>query len=108
MIRFLLLSLLACSNPVIPISYSQWYAELEVCSGLSGNFTLIQWQQAKMITVADSVFSGYWTPPHRITILSNLLDDEMLVKHEEMHDLLQRGDHPPEYFNGKCGDLIHV
>jgi hypothetical protein len=30
-----------------------------------------------------------------------------LVKHEEMHALLQSALHPPAYFDGPCGDLTY-
>ena len=54
----------------------------------------------------DSTYSGYWEPSHTVVIQDTWIYNETLVKHEFMHDLLQRGDHPAQYFNGVCGNLL--
>lgn len=96
------LLLVACTYSTEPKEYSAWYAELESCSGLSGNFDSIRWT----FTEDLGEYYGYWTPQHWIQLRPNAASNEHKVKHEMLHDLLQRGDHPAEYFNGKCGNLL--
>ncbi len=121
--KYLLFALLAvaggCSSPTAPVGsditrldapgiYRTWYSQIEACSGLKGNYDALTLQGAKSIAVGSDSYSGYWTPPHTITIRveTDWLYDETLVKHEFMHDLLQSGTHPSQYFNGICGNLI--
>jgi hypothetical protein len=93
--------LMACTSPVEPKDALTWYRELEECSGLHGDFYAINW------IVTDDIPTGYygwWNPPHTIRLRPSA--DEHKTKHEMMHDLLGRGDHPPRYFDGVCGDLL--
>jgi hypothetical protein len=91
-----------------PAIYRTWYSEVKACSGLTGNYDALTLRTATNIAVGNDVFSGYWTPPHTITIRFETvwLYDETLIKHEFLHDVLQRGDHPAQYFNGVCGNLL--
>lgn len=110
-----LVLLAACVSPTAPGMdapdvYRTWYSEVEACSGLRGDFDALMLRTANAINVGGVEYSGYWTPPHTITIRLEpaWLNDETLVKHEFMHDLLQSGAHPDAYFRGVCGDLIDV
>jgi hypothetical protein len=98
----LVVALLACQSTLAPKTYREWYAEIESCSGLQGNFNAINWK------IADNLggYYGYWTPPHTIQLVPDAVGNEHKVKHEEMHDLLQSGLHPAAYFQGKCGNLL--
>ncbi len=40
---------------------------------------------------------GWWQPPHTIYLAYRWRSDRQLVEHEMLHDLLQRGDHPPVF-----------
>ena len=91
-----------------PAIYRQWYAEIEACSGINGNFDNIQWFSKPDVTVAGKGYYGYWYTDNRIVIRSDLVDYKRLIQHEEMHSLLWSGQHPQEYFNQKCGDLINL
>lgn len=113
----LVLILGACASPMAPmgfpgekslyapVEYRIWYAELEACSGLKGNYDALVLRTAQKIEVAGETYSGYWERPHRITILVGMTYKKALVDHEFMHDLLQSPDHPAQFFNGNCGDL---
>jgi hypothetical protein len=114
----LAVSLLGCGSSTAPMDdgtqrldapgiYRTWYAQVETCSGLTGDYDalVLRWTKGA-ITVGTDAYSGYWKPKHTIVIQETWIYNETLVKHEFLHDLLQRGDHPPEYFNGVCGDLI--
>jgi len=40
---------------------------------------------------------GWWQPTHTIYLAYRWRNDRQLVEHEMLHDLLQRGDHPPVF-----------
>src|SRR5205809_98741 len=40
---------------------------------------------------------GWWRSPHTIYMAQGLLYNRRLAEHEMLHDLLQRGDHPPVF-----------
>lgn len=120
------LAVAACQNPAAPPfpafrwmspppEYATWYAEIEACSGLRGNFAAIQFGVADAVIIgSDSTYKGGWLPPHTIVIRSGFELTKLVVTHEFMHDLLQRKstgdsrvDHPPEFFlTGPCGPLL--
>ncbi len=112
-LAFLLVA--ACESPVMsdvhpydaPPIYRQWYAELEACSGLKGDFDAIRFFTAESITEGGEQRRGYWTPRHKITLQDNMVEPVFawLIKHEMMHDLLNSGAHPAHYFDGACGNL---
>jgi hypothetical protein len=113
----LLLSLcLACSNSTGPVidgrrlavldQYSQWWRELEGCSGLRGNLSAVAFYSVE--SIPGQAIGRYQLKGGKQTIelVFLFLNDEPIVKHEMMHALLYNvGGHPSEYFNGKCGDL---
>lgn len=106
-----LLLLVACFDPTgiymqPPERYRELYHKVEACSGLQGNFDLIQWQHVYDLREGNRMYAGYWYPKHKITIRDDYLNNDLLIMHEEMHDLLQDGAHPDYYFNGVCGNLI--
>jgi hypothetical protein len=41
-----------------------------------------------------------------VVLASPFIDDPGVVRHEMLHDLLNRGDHPAEYFQGKCAGVV--
>jgi len=109
----IVLALVACSSPVEPsqpppTEYREWYAEVEACSGLRGDFDRIHWTTQPDVIVDGHSYYGYWYTDNTIVIRSDLVDYKHLVQHEEMHSLLRSGQHPSEYFNQKCGDLINL
>jgi hypothetical protein len=124
---FLLCALLVgCHHPLAPweeidlsraakvepsAQYIAWWNQLEVCSGLSGDVHAVAFYvfpNDSTIQVGSETYWGYWIKDgNRIVLAGARADSEKLVKHEEMHALLQSALHPPAYFNGPCGDLTY-
>lgn len=72
--------------------YPDAFIETEACSGLDGEYALIDWYTADVILEKDGKkLRGQWVPPHDIILRSSLQQDTFVVKHEILHDLL-RGD----------------
>ena len=125
---FLLATLLVgCHNPIAPweeidlskaakvepsAQYIAWWNELEACSGLSGDVHAVAFYVVpndSTIQVGSETYWGYWIKNgNKIVLAGTRAGSEKLVKHEEMHALLQSALHPPAYFNGLCGDLTYA
>jgi hypothetical protein len=110
----ILLGLLSCASPFAPKNatsftplpiYSQWWQEVEACSGLHGDMSKVKWAIVNVDSMKFYYFncdgimaSGCWVRPNSIYIVKIDTLFEGLVKHEIQHDLLQRGDHPTPPF----------
>jgi hypothetical protein len=94
------------------VQFIAWWSELEACSGLSGDVHAVAFYvipNDSTIQVGSESYWGYWIKNgNRIVLAGAHADSEKLVKHEEMHALLQSASHPPAYFNGPCGDLTYA
>ena len=118
--------LVACDHPVEPweeidltnavrvvpsAQYIAWWNELEACSGLSGDIHAVSFYvlpNDSTVQVGNETYWGYWIDAgNRIVLAEPWVSNEKLVKHEEMHALLQSALHPPAYFEGPCGDLAY-
>lgn len=113
---------LGCSGPTEPIPggaipyaappiYRTWWQEVEACSGVAGNFDAVSWYVVPNVgafTVgSDTAIAGYWQPYHHsITIAGFYTNYALVVRHEELHAILHRTDHPPEYFLQKCANIV--
>ncbi len=96
----------------VPAEYLQWWMEVEGCSGLGGDVRRVRfyvmpdvyawWAQ----DLGAYVMGGWTARGNRITVGAFLKDDAGLVRHEMLHALLQRGDHPVVYFVKRCGPLL--
>ena len=84
-----------------PAVYQSWWAAVESCSGITGDFERVEWYSVPGSTYPcpayDGQCEGWWRPPHTIYMARDLLTDRRLAEHEMLHDLLQRGDHPPVF-----------
>jgi len=94
-----------------PASYRTWWQEVEACSGRIGNFEAISWYYVPNVGVftagTNPNVDGYWQPYHHsITLAGFKVNDAYLVRHEELHAILQTADHPAEYFVNKCGSIV--
>ena len=91
--------------------YITWWNELEACSGLSGDIHAVSFYvlpNDTTVKVGNESYWGYWIEAgDRIVLAGPWTNNEKLVKHEEMHALLQSPLHPPAYFQGPCGDLAY-
>jgi hypothetical protein len=92
-----------------PEQYRAWWAKTEACSGRTGDFTQVSWYVIPNATtfstdVGDKV--GLWSHSSagvRIIIAGIYSDNELVVRHEMLHALLDREGHPKEYFQDRCG-----
>ena len=96
-----------------PAIYSEWWQEVEQCSGVTGDVGRISWYVVpcqegetgfKCDVTPDGLCAGEWRAPHLIELAGpnrifpdGYADDEWTVKHEMLHDLLGRPDHPQAF-----------
>lgn len=91
-----------------PAQYATWYASTEACAQLTGAADRIEWYVVPGVTTFETSIGekvGLWERVgnvSRITIAGNYTGNEMVVRHEMLHDLLERAGHPPEYFVNRC------
>ena len=93
-----------------PDEYSSWWQATETCAGLTGNMSRVHWfvvPSTQSFYYRGTLYDGYWWDDyHWITLASAKVDDGGIVRHEMLHDLLGRGDHPPEFFQSRCGTVV--
>lgn len=91
-----------------PVAYSEWYARTEACAELRGTLEGIEWYVVPDVATFETSIGekvGLWERVgnvSRITIAGNYVENEMVVRHEMLHDLLERSGHPTEYFVDRC------
>lgn len=87
-----------------PAVYREWWAKTEACSGLSGDFDRVRWSAVAGHSFAcgSGQCAGHWEPGHRIYIAGDWATNEMVVRHEMLHDLLNRSGHPDPPFGNPC------
>jgi len=111
-----------CSSPTdslparaVPMSppaiYETWWHEVEQCSGMTGDFAAISWYYVpgpgSFAAGSNPEIVGIWQQSHHsITLAEFVMEYAPVVRHEELHAILQRSDHPPEYFAQKCGSIV--
>ncbi len=90
--------------------YVQWWEQVEACSERSAPFDRVTWfvvPGARSFPYRGRTVQAYWLSyRHQIILGERSIDDERLVRHEMLHDILDTGDHPREYFANRCGRLI--
>jgi hypothetical protein len=87
-----------------PAVYREWWAKTEACSGLSGDFDRIQWSEVPGdgFKCSSGTCAGHWEPDHHIYLAADWTTNEMVVRHEMLHDLLGRPGHPDPPFGSPC------
>ncbi len=87
-----------------PAVYREWWARTESCSGRSGEFERVEWLvvPGRSFRCSSGECAGHWEPGHRIYIAEEWMYNEMVVRHEILHDLLDRGGHPNPPFGEGC------
>ncbi|MEZ0332539.1 MAG: hypothetical protein ACAI18_00915 [Gemmatimonadales bacterium] len=96
---------IAGSAPVEPPAvYQEWWAKTESCSGLTGNFDRVEWLVVPgySFECTSGQCAGHWSSGHQIYIAEDWLMNEMVVRHEMLHELLNRGGHPNPPFGQGC------
>ena len=93
---------------VAPAAYAEWFSRTQACSGLEGQIQQIQWfvvPDANVFETPAGPKVGMWEKTGgvaRIIIAGNYAGHEMVVRHEMLHQLLDREGHPAEYFIERC------
>lgn len=85
-------------NP--PDVYRVWWTEVESCTQMEGTFSRVDWYSVERIEDREAGVrrAGAWQPPHTIYLQHERANDQRVVKHEIVHDLLQRRDHDTPLF----------
>lgn len=91
--------------------FETWWHEVEQCSGKTGDFAAISWYYVpgtgSFAVGSDPEVVGLWQASnHSITLAQFVREYAPVVRHEELHAILQRAGHPPEYFQDKCGSIV--
>ena len=87
-----------------PPVYSEWWAKTEACSGLTGNFYRVQWSviEGSSFPCSSGQCAGHWTTSHHIFLAGDWQMDEMVVRHEMLHELIGKPGHPNPPFGQGC------
>jgi hypothetical protein len=87
-----------------PAVYREWWAKTAACSGLTGDFDRVQWSvvPGQGFKCASGTCAGHWEPDHHIYVAQDWTMNEMVVRHEMLHDLLGRPGHPDPPFGDPC------
>jgi len=92
----------AGAAPFTPAAiYRAWWTEIERCAGVWGDFDRVEWYEVPGAGYSCPDHAGrcdgWWRSPHTIYMAHDRLYNRQLAEHEMLHDLLQRGDHPPVF-----------
>ena len=99
------------AEPIAPLAiYSEWWRAAEECSGRTAPMTRVQWfvvPGSDSFAYQGTRYDGYWwNGVHWITLAEGRVQDPGIVRHEMLHDLLGRGDHPAEFFQLRCKTVV--
>ena len=87
-----------------PPIYREWFAKTEACSGRTGNFDRLSWSviDGYSFPCSSGECAGHWRTNHHIFLAGDWVMDEMVVRHEMLHDILERTGHPDPPFGEGC------
>jgi hypothetical protein len=87
-----------------PAVYQEWWAKTEACSGLSGDYSRLTWSviEGSSFSCSSGQCAGHWSKDHHIFLAGAWAMDEMVVRHEMLHDLIGRPGHPAPPFGVGC------
>ena len=94
---------------VPPPQFRVWWEVVEACSGRRAPFDAVSWFQVPVgeLAIRGETAAGAWFVfGNRIAIVNTWLTGGGLVRHEMLHAILETGDHPKEYFQQKCADVV--
>jgi hypothetical protein len=101
------------SDLTAPPEYARWYAAMERCLGMKGDYAKVQWYSTPAPWSdgrhGNRLTYGLWRAPHKIVLNAPGVLDSMLVSHEVVHDIvgthgLQSPERPhPTPFFGPTG-----
>ena len=91
-------------------TYAQWWQDTEDCAGLRGDLSRVTWfvvPNRTSFRYQDASYDGYWwNGVHWILLAGDKVNDAAIVRHEMLHELLGRGDHPALYFQQRCAAVV--
>jgi len=91
-------------------AYADWWKATEECAGTLGSMSRVSWfvvPNRTSFAYGDGQYDGYWwNGVHWILLAGDKVENGMIVRHEMLHELLGRGDHPAEYFQRRCGSVV--
>ena len=93
---------------IAPEQYRDWWEATEACSGREGDFDAIEWYVVPGVETFETEAGpkvGLWSHSSegmRVVVADGYAENELVVRHEMLHALLNRGGHPEEYFNTRC------
>jgi hypothetical protein len=87
-----------------PPDFREWWSKTQACSGLEGNFDRVRWfvVPGHEFACPSGQCVGHWEPDHRIYIAEDWVDNEMVARHEMLHDLIGHPGHPDPPFGSPC------
>jgi hypothetical protein len=87
-----------------PPVYREWWEKTQACSGLRGNFERVRWSviEGASFACSSGQCAGHWRSDHHIILASEWAMDEMVVRHEMLHDMIGRPGHPAPPFGRGC------
>lgn len=79
-----------------PAHYREIWKQAEACSGLTGDFDRVRWNivLGHDFPCNSGKCIGEWHRPHTITIASDWVTTDWVVRHEILHDLVNSGHWP--------------
>lgn len=101
----------AGSERMVPLTrYADWWRDTEDCAGIDGDFSRLSWFDVPgrtSFTYGGVQYDGYWwNGVHWILLAGDKIADSSIVRHEMLHELLGRGDHPALYFQERCAGVV--
>ncbi|MDP1857906.1 MAG: hypothetical protein Q8K82_04510 [Gemmatimonadaceae bacterium] len=94
--------------------FRAWWAQMEACSGRKASFDAVTWYAIPgdtpfRVPGHDYDVVGYWDPADNRIVLLQFLPDRRAsyIRHEALHAIIRRVDHPDEYFVRRCLRVIH-
>jgi hypothetical protein len=90
-----------------PPRYALWWQLVEQCSGRTGQFASVHWYHTQFgpLELGGEKYDGYWWEDGNRIVLA-YTDIGPLARHEMLHALLRRGDHPLDAFAGACDGVV--
>jgi len=87
-----------------PPVFREWWDKTQACSGLQGNFDRVSWSviEGPSFACSSGQCAGHWRKDHHIFLASDWAADEMVVRHEMLHDLIGLPGHPAPPFGKGC------
>jgi hypothetical protein len=103
---------IADSTPLVDAPrFEKLWTYLQNCSGIRTSFgrPAFTWRRGRRCSTVGARGAGmYFTEGRRVFLGIVRRNDDRLVLHEFMHALSGHHTHPPVYFLGSCGDLLHT